>query len=252
VNPFQYNFGYAWPWTLGHLIAAMVFGTMAILTWRVGLPRWVSISTAALALWAIGGVAILHGPLGLSRPLELPTQAFLPSGSGRVLDGGAGSGRATLMVLLARSQATVTAVDIFSEDYGIKGNTPDRLRDNATRAGVANRLEIVTADLRKLPLPAASFDAAVSAYVIDHLNRDGRAQSLSEIVRILRPQGQFLLMVITTDKYVRYAFPFLVAHGYFGPNTASDVWRARLTTAGFVVQEEGTGPGTLYFLCKTP
>jgi SAM-dependent methyltransferase len=233
-------------------MAAVVFGALAILTWRVRSPRWIPISAGALALWAIGGAAVVHGPFGFSRPLELPTQAFLPSGSGRVLDGGAGSGRATLMVLLARPQSTVTAVDIFSEAYGIDGNTPDRLRDNAARAGVAIRLEVVTGDLREMPLPPASFDAAVSAYVIDHFNRDGVVRSLSEIARVLRPQGQFLLIVINPDKYVRYAFPFLFAHGYFGPRTPSELWRTRLTTAGFAVQEEGTQPGTLYFLCKTP
>jgi SAM-dependent methyltransferase len=230
----------------------MAFGALTLLTWRVRSPRWIPLSAGALALWAIGGAAVVHGAFRFNLPVELPTQAFLPSGSGRVLDGGAGSGRATLMVLLARPQSTVTAVDIFSEGYGIDGNTPDRLRDNATRAGVANRLEVVTGDLRAMPFPPASFDAAVSAAVIDHLNRDGVARSLSEIARVLRPRGQFLLMVINPDKYVRYAFPFLIAHGYFGPRTPSELWRARLTTAGFAVQEEGTQPGTLYFLCKTP
>jgi SAM-dependent methyltransferase len=252
VSLFQYDFGYSWPWTLGHAIAAVVFCVLTILMWRLRMPSWTRLSAGALTLWAIGGVAIVHGLFGFSQPLHLPTQAFLPSGSGRVLDGGAGSGRATLMVLLARPQSTVTAVDIFSEGYGIEGNTPARLRDNATRGGVANRLNVVTGDLRTLPFPRASFDAAVSAYVIDHLNREGVARSLSEIARVVRPHGQFLLMVISPDLYVRYTFPFLVAHGYFGPRTSSELWRTRLTTAGFAVQEEGTQPGTLYFLCKTP
>jgi SAM-dependent methyltransferase len=251
MNFFQYDFGYEWPWTLGHAIAAVACAVIAILAWRVRTPRWIPILTGLVALWAIGGAIFIHGPFGLSRPLTLPTDAFLPSGGGRVLDGGAGSGRATLMVLLARPQSTVTAIDIFSEGFGIQGNTPDRLRDNAARAGVANRLDVVTADLRKLPFAPASFDAAVSAYVVDHLNRDGMARSLSEIARVLRPEGQFLLMVIVPDKYVRFTFPFLVAHGYFGPRTPSEAWRTRLKTAGFTVQEEGTRPGTLYFLCKT-
>ena len=64
---------------------------------------------------------------GLSRPAALPTPHFLESGSGRVLDGGAGSGRSTLMVLLARPRATVVALDLFREGYGIGGNAPDRL-----------------------------------------------------------------------------------------------------------------------------
>jgi SAM-dependent methyltransferase len=251
VNVFHYDFGYSWPWTLGHAIAAVVFGALAILTWRVRWPRWTAIAAGALAVWAIGGAGVVHGALRFNLPLELPA-AFLPSGSGRVLDGGAGSGRATVAVLLARPGSTVAALDIYRDGFGIDGNTPDRLRHNATRAGDANRLEVVTGDLRQMPFPSASFDAAVSAYVIDHLSRDGVAQSLSEIARVLRPQGQFLLMVIAPDKYVRYAFPFLAAHGYFGPRTPSEYWRTRLTTAGFTVQEEGTLPGTLYLLCRAP
>ena len=235
-----------------HLAAAVVFGAVAMLTWRMRLPRWMPVLTGAAALWAAGGVAVVHGALRFNLPIELPTRAFLPSGSGRVLDGGAGSGRATLMVLLARPQSTVTAIDIFSEGYGIDGNTPDRLRANATRIGVANRLEVVTGDLRKMPLPTASFDAAVSAFAIDHLNRDGMARALAEMKRVLKPQGQFLLMVIAPDTYVRYAFPFLAAHGYFGPRTPSEIWRTRLTTAGFTVQEEGRQPGALYLLSTTP
>ena len=45
-------------------------------------------------------------------PLELPTEQFLSSGAGRVVDIGAGSGRAAVGLLLARPRVTVTAVDI--------------------------------------------------------------------------------------------------------------------------------------------
>jgi methylase of polypeptide subunit release factors len=55
----------------------------------------------------------------LNLPLELPTQQFLSRGAGRVLDGGAGSGRASLMVLLERPQAEVLAVDLYQGYFGI-------------------------------------------------------------------------------------------------------------------------------------
>jgi SAM-dependent methyltransferase len=122
-------------------------------------------------MWALA--AFVTFDTGLSRPAPLPTPRFLESGSGRVLDGGAGSGRSTLMVLLARPRATVVALDLFREGYGIGGNAPDRLRANARAAGAENRLEIRTGDVREMPFEADSFDAAVSAYVIDHLNRKG-------------------------------------------------------------------------------
>ena len=45
--------------------------------------------------------------------MALPTEQFLASGAGRVVDIGAGSGRAAIGLLLARPRTTVTGVDIL-------------------------------------------------------------------------------------------------------------------------------------------
>jgi hypothetical protein len=68
------------------------------------------------------------------------------------------------MVLLARPQASVVALDLFNESYGIGGNETDRLRANARAAGAESRLEIKKGDLRELLFEAGSFDAAVSSW----------------------------------------------------------------------------------------
>ena len=251
IDFFRYDFGYTWPWTYGHLIAALVCTGLAGAAWWL---RW-RITGAVfglVALWGFVGFFIVNGPMGFTRPIPLPTERFLPQGAGRVLDGGAGSGRATLMVLLARPRATVVALDIFAEGYGIGGNTPERLMANARAAGAEGRAEVQHGDLRSMPFGDGSFDAAVSAYAIDHLNRQGVERSLSETARVLKPHGQFLLMVINNDRWIRAAFPFLHAHGYFGPRTTSDRWTAALTTAGLRVHEQGTRPGTFYFLSEKP
>lgn len=135
-------------------------------------------------LWSLVGLWIVHGELNFTRPVELPTQQFLESGSGLVLDAGAGSGRSSLMVLLARPQSRVIALDIFSDDFGIEGNTPERLMNNARKAGVSDRLEIKTGDMRDLPLATDSLDAAVSSYAIDHLPPDDIPRALSELQRL--------------------------------------------------------------------
>jgi predicted RNA methylase len=84
---------------------------------------------------ALAGAVIVNGVIRFSLPIALPSAQFLALGNGRVLDAGAGSGRSSLMVLLARPAATVTALDIFGAEYGIGGNTPTRLRANARAAG---------------------------------------------------------------------------------------------------------------------
>jgi SAM-dependent methyltransferase len=245
---FKYDFGYSWPWSYGHLVAAGVFVGVGVLALLRGWRKWTIAVSAVATLWALA--AFVTFDCGLHRPAELPTPHFLESGRGRVLDGGAGSGRATVMVLLKRPEARVVALDLFKEGYGIDSNGPDRLRANARAAGAERRLEIKEGDLRELPFEAGSFDAAVSSFAIDHLGKKGSQQSLAEMARVLRPGGQFLLMVLNTDGYVKFAYPLIHVHLYYGHGGSSERWRTALMAAGFDVVEQGTQPATMYFLAE--
>jgi len=198
MDVFRYDFGYEWPWTLGHLIGAAVFALAACAAWRVARPG-LGLVFGALGVWALAGAAIVNLVLGFSLPIALPTARFLESGQGRVLDAGAGSGRSSLMVLLARPTATVTALDIFDARYGIGGNTPDRLRANARAAGAEARLDVQVGDMRAMPFAPATFDAAVSAFAIDHLSRADVERTFAEMARVIRPGGDFLMLVINQN-----------------------------------------------------
>jgi SAM-dependent methyltransferase len=250
MSLFQYDFGYGFLWNYGHLLAIVPFGVLAGLSWKLRWPRWIGVVSLVVTAWGVAGLLIVQYAMRVNLPLELPTQQFLSHGTGRVLDGGAGSGRASLMVLLERPQAEVLAIDLYEGYFGIEDNTPHRLLRNAARAGVEQRVDAQVADLRDLPLEDSSFDAAVSAFVIDHLDRAGVERSLAEIERVLRPDGEFLLMVINPDLWIRVAYPFFVHHGYFGGRTDRERWRLRLESAGFRVVEMGTTPGTLYLLAR--
>lgn len=245
----RYDFGYAWPWTWGHAMAAAVFALAAVGFWRAGRTGWSALA-AALAAWGVAGAVIVNGLLGFSLPVRLPTEAFLAGGTGRVLDLGAGSGRSTVMVLTARPAARVTALDIFGAEYGISGNTPDRLRANAAAAGAADRLEVRVGDMRQMPFGDAEFDGVVSVAAIDHLSRDDVRRTFAEVTRVLKPGGDFLLMVVNQDGWIRTAFPFLAHHGYFGGRANPGGWRDALMAAGFAVADMGTGPGMLYLLAR--
>ena len=130
-----------------------------------------------IALWS--GAAFLADRLVIDvngRP-ALPTKRFLASGVGRVLDIGAGTGRSSIMVLQARPHATLVATDLFGESFGEhfghNGSPQQRLLANLKAAGVDQRATIITADMRNLPFESAEFDAVVSAYAMDHVNRAG-------------------------------------------------------------------------------
>jgi SAM-dependent methyltransferase len=242
----KYEFGYSWYVTHGHLVPlAFASGLGALAAWR-GWSRWVTVPASLVALWAVAGFLITQ-LLGINAPMTLPTTRFLSSGSGKVLDAGAGSGRAAIGVLLARPKATVIGLDIYQGFWGIDDNTPGRLMTNARIAGVADRAEARTGDMRDMPFGDAEFDAVISSYAIDHLSQDGIVRAIAVVARVLKPRGEFLLMIVHVDWLTRFASPHAIAHH---PPQDPDRWRGRLEQGGFVVEEQGTKPGTLYFLAR--
>ena len=179
--------------------------------------------------------------------MELPTEQFLSSGAGRVVDIGAGSGRAAIGLLLARPRVTVTAVDIYTGYYGIDDNTPERFMLNARIAGVADRAEAKVGDARELPLATGTYDGAISVAAIDHLPRAGIPKALAEAARVLKPGGEFLLTIVNVDAWARFASPHALGHH---PAANPGRWRAMLESSGFEIVEQGTQPGALYFLSR--
>ncbi len=245
----QYDFGYSWVLTRGHLIVFAAFGLLALVGWRRQWRGWITGAVAVVAVWGLAAWLIVHVVLGLNSPVPMPTPQFLASGSGRVLDLGAGSGRSTLMVLLARPNATVTALDLYSGYFGIEDNTPDRLLANARAAGAGNRVEAKVGDMRDLPFESGTFDAAVSAFAIDHLSKDGITAALNEAARVLMPGGQFLYLGLIVDVWIRVTFPPFHGHGgYWTRSETTEKWRALLAGAGFDTIAAGTQPGTVYVL----
>jgi SAM-dependent methyltransferase len=246
-----YQFGYSWPYTRGHLLVGLAGAAVALLCYWRAWPRWAALAPGIVALWGLAGAASMHYAVQINEPQRLVTERFLPSGSGRVLDLGAGSGRATVGLLLARPKATVTAVDLYQGYFGIDDNTPERLRANARIAGVDDRVRVEVADMRVLPFEPGVFDAAMSVAAIDHLRWDGVEQTLGETARVLKPDGQFLIVSLNVDTWVRIAMPSSIhGHGYWGQSQNVARWRDALAKAGFTVVETGTKPATLYFLAQ--
>src|SRR6266446_2775315 len=245
------DFGYPWWLSYGHLPILGVAALILVLGYWRKWSRWFMLFVGVLAVWS--GVAFLveRFVIDINGRPALPTQSFLRSGAGRVLDIGAGTGRSSIMVLESRPQATLVALDLFTDSFEQhfgRGESPQqRLLANLKAAGVDQRATIQTADMRELPFERAAFDAIVSAYAIDHLNRQGINQSLAEAARVVKPGGDFLLMVIANEPWAKFSFGPLLMHG--GPRGQA-WWTARMQEAGFQVLEQGTRPLTLYLLAR--
>jgi arsenite methyltransferase len=110
-----------------------------------------------------------------------------------------GCGRGVLLIGAARRLTTGKAIgaDVWVS-RAVSGNRPEAALENAAREGVADRVEVKHGDARQLPFADASFDVAVSNFVLHELNSGAeREQMAREIVRALKPGGHLALADFT-------------------------------------------------------
>jgi arsenite methyltransferase len=124
------------------------------------------------------------------------------SGDERVLD--IGCGRGAVLVQVAKRLTTGRAVGIdLWRVADQSGNSEAATRRNLTAEGVAERVEVLTADMTDLPFPDASFDVVLSSIAIHNVpTTHGRAAAISEAIRVLRPGGRLVIVDIKgTNEY---------------------------------------------------
>jgi ubiquinone/menaquinone biosynthesis C-methylase UbiE len=247
----QLDFGYPWWLSYGHLPVLAFAAALLLIGYLRKWSKWPMVLLGALVLWSSAAFLVARCALDINGRASLPTQNFLRPGVGRVLDMGAGTGRSSIMVLEARPRSTLVALDLFGDSFDLhfgRGESPQqRLQSNLKAAGVDQRVTIQTADMRELPFERAAFDAVVSAYAIDHLNRQGIQQAIGEAARVVKPGGDFLLMVVGKEPWAQFAFGPLLMHA---GTRGTAWWTARIEEAGFQIVEAGTRPGTLYVLAR--
>ena len=111
-------------------------------------------------------------------------------GDESALDLGCGRGAVLLMTAQLLPQGKATGVDIW-QTSDQSGNTQAATEANARAEGVADRIELLTADMRQLPFADASFDLVVSSLAIHNIHAPGgRSQAITEAARILKPGGR--------------------------------------------------------------
>jgi len=195
--------------------------------------------SAGLACGGMGAWMAWDSKVGKVRERERLLDLLAWTGRERVLD--VGCGRGLLLVGAAKRLSTGSAagIDLWQEE-DLSGNRPEATLDNARLEGVAERVEVHTADMRKIPFPDGSFDTVLSMNAIHNIySTPGRAAALAEIARVLKPGGTVLIVDI---RHLREYAAALRAGGCTDVRNASSEFGAivvRIITLGLV------WPGTL-------
>jgi SAM-dependent methyltransferase len=114
-------------------------------------------------------------------------------GDESVLDMGCGRGAVLIGVATRLNTGRATGIDIWSRTDQ-SGNIAGVTLRNASLEGVADRVRIVTGDMRALPWPEATFDLVVSSLAIHNIrSSEGRRRAIAEAFRVLKPGGRLVI-----------------------------------------------------------
>jgi arsenite methyltransferase len=131
-------------------------------------------------------------------------------GDETIVDVGCGRGAVLLLAAARVPRGKAIGIDIWAT-RDQSGNAEAATRANAELEGVADRVELVTADMRTLPLADASADVVVSSLAIHNVpDAAERAKAIVEIARVVKPRGR---VVIVDINFTRAYAAELAAHG---------------------------------------
>ena len=203
------DYGIDAPGVVRNLFLAAGLGLLASGTALSGLwPGQFKISAGSLTLiFPVTGIGLSTGVLcafmgcwmlwdskiGKLRSRERLLNHIDWTGREHVLD--VGCGRGLLLIGAARRLVTGKAIGIdIWQTQDLSGNRLEATLENARREGVAGRIDVETADMRKIPFASGTFDVVVSRAAIHNLyTANDRAQAVSEIVRVLKPGGKAII-----------------------------------------------------------
>jgi ubiquinone/menaquinone biosynthesis C-methylase UbiE len=120
-----------------------------------------------------------------------------------VLDAGCGLGLALVGCAKKLTTGKAVGIDLWAAK-DLSNNNADATLANAAAEGVADRVEVRTGDITKLPFADSTFDAVISMTVLHNIpSRDLRDQALRELVRVLKPGGRIAIFdLLHASRYI--------------------------------------------------
>jgi SAM-dependent methyltransferase len=124
-------------------------------------------------------------------------------GDETLLDLGCGRGAVLLAAAKLLPNGRAIGLDIWRADQ--TDNSQENTLRNAELEGVADRVEVRTADITDLPFDDNSVDVVVSSLVVHNISDPAaRAMAIREAARVLRPGGRLALADIwATRRHVQ-------------------------------------------------
>jgi arsenite methyltransferase len=182
------------------LVLAIVSLVLAIIFGEVSISREVRTFLPVLFMLTIAAFA-LHTTL---RGKFLVWAELLDKlglrGNERILDLGCGRGAVLLLAAQRLTTGRAVGVDLW-RSVDQSGNSADATQRNAIAEGVADRVELRTADMTALPFKDNSFDVVVSSLAIHNIRGSaGRQKAIDEAVRVLRPGGRLMIADIRATR----------------------------------------------------
>lgn len=175
---------------IGPLLFIVSFASLPVAAQQlVPMMRYTGVSISAGAVLML--LSSLYGKPVLARrtiaTLEL-------RGDEQVLDVGCGRGLWLLEAAQRLPRGRATGLDLWSA-RDQSGNAAEATQRNAALAGMHERVQVDTGDMRRMPYPNASFDVIISSLAIHNLpTQTDREQAVREIARVLKPGGRVALL----------------------------------------------------------
>ena len=173
---------------------AIAFTVLSYSTWQLALCWFFGVILLIAGLFWDSMTSVAY-PANL-RALEENLLSLLGTywdGKGKVLDIGTGSGRVAVPIARDFPEAHVTGVDIWLKSWGSFGLTKARAERNAVIAKVGDRCAFQYGNALELPFNDGEFSLVVSAFTFHEINVPDRTVLLQEAIRVLAPDGIFVI-----------------------------------------------------------
>jgi ubiquinone/menaquinone biosynthesis C-methylase UbiE len=129
--------------------------------------------------------SVAYDRMDHSEVNRLLVDRFLELGAGgRILDLGTGPAHVPVLLASRRPDLRIVAVDAAESMLRIGA-------EHVARAGCGERVELLLADAKRLPLEDRSFDAVLSNSIVHHI--PDPLPFFREVARVVKPSGAILL-----------------------------------------------------------